>query len=155
MMICSGFRANRYRRLAGFQHLHLLTPPGVEGRKAAKYAYFAAFFPIWIPLCDFEYPCRKFEYPNRWKIKLYWRFGHSTQPDRSIDTMLRSILLFFLLGKPAIQGVCPTGVFKTLCITGFFAFTEFERGIGTEHQFEYPLRNNKIVLWKITGFKEK
>jgi len=69
--------------------------------------------------------------------------------------MLRSILLFFLLGKPAIQGVCPTGVFKTRCIAGFFAFPEFERGIGTEHQFEYPLRKNNGVGRKITGFKEK
>ena len=45
--------------------------------------------------------------------------------DRSNDTLLRSILLFFLLGKPAIQGVCPTGVFKTLCVAGFFALPGF------------------------------
>jgi len=40
--------------------------------------------------------------------------------DRSIDTMLRSILLLFVSRKPAIQGICPVGVCKILCIAGFF-----------------------------------
>ena len=45
--------------------------------------------------------------------------------DRSIDTMLRSILLLFISRKPAIQGICPTGVCKILCIAGFFCVIGF------------------------------
>ena len=33
---------------------------------------------------------------------------------------VRSILLLFVSRKPAIQGICPTRVFKILCIAGFF-----------------------------------
>ena len=39
--------------------------------------------------------------------------------DRSIYKMLRSILLLFISRKPVIQGICPIGVFKILCIAGF------------------------------------
>ena len=62
-----------------------------------------------------------FEYPCGGKIKLFlWFSPNSSNIDRSIDTMLRSILLLFVSRKPAIQGICPIGVFKILCIAGFF-----------------------------------
>ena len=73
--------------------------------------------------------------------------------DRSIDTM-RSILLF-LLRKTAIQGFCPIGVFKILCIAGYFCVMRLLWHSGLNAEFEYPTRNNKIVLRKITEYKEK
>ena len=75
--------------------------------------------------------------------------------DRSIDTMLRSILLLIVSRKPAIQGICSIGVCKILCIAGFFCVAELLRHSRLKGQFEYPLRKNKIVIQKITGFKEK
>ncbi len=61
-----------------------------------------------------------------------------TNIDRSIDTMLRSILLLFVSRKPLIQGICPVGVFKILCIAGFFCVMEFLRYSRFKAQFEYP-----------------
>ena len=53
--------------------------------------------------------------------------------DRSIDTMLRSILLLCVSRKPVIQGICPIGVFKILCIAGFFAFMGFSGILVSKH----------------------
>lgn len=75
--------------------------------------------------------------------------------DRSIDTMLQSILLLFVSRKPAIQGVCPFRVFKILCIAGFYCVLGLLRHSQFKARFEYPRRKNKIVLWKITEYKEK
>ena len=77
---------------------------------------------------------------------LYQSSAGNTNIDRSIDTMLRSILLLFVSRKPAIQGVFPQGVFKILCIAGFFCVMELLRYSRLEGQFEYPKRKNKIVL---------
>jgi len=68
--------------------------------------------------------------------------------------MLRSTLLLFVSEKPAIQGICPVGVFKILGIAGFFCVVGLFRHSRFKVKFEYPLRKNKIVLRKITGFKE-
>lgn len=69
--------------------------------------------------------------------------------------MPRSILLLIVLRKPAIQGIFPKGVFKILCIAGFFCVMGLFCHFRLKAEFEYPLRINKIVLRKITGFKEK
>ena len=66
--------------------------------------------------------------------------------DRSIDTMLRSILLLFVSRKPIIQGISPIGVCKILCIAGSFCVMELVRHSQSKARFEYPLRKNKIVL---------
>jgi hypothetical protein len=75
--------------------------------------------------------------------------------DRSIDTMLRSIPLLFVSKKPAIQGIYLAGVFKILCIAGCFRALGHHGHLQLKENFEHPLRENKIVLRKITGFKEK
>jgi hypothetical protein len=69
--------------------------------------------------------------------------------------MLRSMLLLFVSRKPAIQGICPIGVFKILCIAGSFCVIGLLRHSWLNTKFEYPLMKNKIVLRKITGLKEK
>ena len=81
-------------------------------------------------------------------LKKCSNFVQKTPPkiDRSIDTMLRSILLLFVSRKPAIQGVCPIEVFKTLCIAGFFCVIGFVWLSRHKEQFEYLLRKNNRVL---------
>ena len=147
-MVCSYFRVNRYNR---FAQILIFTPFVAAdgcGTVLPEYAVNTALSVIWIPLCDFEYP-------NQLKIKLYWPIGHSTKIDRSIDTMPRSILLFFVSIKPAIQGISPIGVCKILCIAGSFCVMGLLRHFQLKSKYEYPMRKNKIVLWKITEFYEK
>ena len=69
---------------------------------------------------------------------LYQSFGHLPTMSQRIDTMPRSILLFCVSGKSAIQGICPIGVFKILCTAGFFCVVGFVRRSRSKEQFEYP-----------------
>ena len=87
-------------------------------------------------------------------MRLYQFLVLDTKFDRSIDTMLRLIFLFCVSGKPAIQGICSVGVFKILGIADSFTLWGFIRTHNSRRKFEYPLRKNKIVVRKITGFKE-
>ncbi len=91
-------------------------------------------------------PLGKTAPPKRQGVHFYQNMSPLPNIDRSIDTMLRSIPLLFVSRKPAIQGICPIGVFKILCIAGFFYVMGLLRYSRLKVQFEYPLRKNKIVL---------
>ena len=52
--------------------------------------------------------------------------------------MPRSTVLFCVLDKPVVQGVCPLGVCKTLCIAGFFRSLGVIRLSGSRENLNTP-----------------